>query len=112
VGEYNAKTIRAPELHSGEPTVPAAVVVLDIDERASLEVVEPSGEERMRGILANTRHGTFLLDRRQEHQFRVASELARLPHLAVRLDPSRHGPEAVLTAIQPWMKQLGLERPA
>jgi hypothetical protein len=111
VGEYNEKMVRVPSLHSGTPAPPAAVVVLDAIEGVTLEVTEPSVEERMRGILANTRHGTFLLDRRQEHQFRVASELARLPHMTVRLDPSCHGPTAVHAAIEPWMDRLGLGPP-
>jgi hypothetical protein len=111
VGEYNEKTIRAPTRYSTTRAKPAVVVVLDIDERSSLDIDHPSAEERMRGILANSRHGTFLLDRRQERQFRAASELARLPHMTVRLDPSRHGPEAVLTAIEPWMNRLGLGPP-
>jgi hypothetical protein len=111
VGEYNEKMVRAPALHSGTPAMPAAVVVLDVDGGASLEVIEPAVDERMRGILANTRHGTFLLERRQGHQFRVASELARLPHMRLRLDPARHGPEAVLAAIELWMDRLGLGPP-
>jgi hypothetical protein len=111
VGEYNEKTIRAPAAHSGTRVKPAAVVVLDVDDGTSLAIDQPTNEKRMRGILANTRHGSFLLERRQVHQFRVASALGRLPHQSVRLDPSRHGPDAILAAIAPWMKRLGIEAP-
>ena len=53
------------------------VVLLNVVDGVSLEVSEPSSEERIRGILANTRHGTFLFKRRQEVQLRAGESSRR-----------------------------------
>ena len=108
VGEYNEKTIRVPELHSGDPARPVAILVLDADEGSELTVSEPSVEGRLQGILANARHGTFLLERRRSLQFKVATELARLPMASVKLDPARHDPDVVLGALEPWCERVGI----
>jgi hypothetical protein len=96
IGEYNAKAIRAPRPFAEGPAEPAAVVVLEPDQGRTLQVDEPDGQARLRGILANSRHGTFLLHRRRTLQFEVATHLARLPQWRVLVDPARHGPEVVL----------------
>jgi hypothetical protein len=96
IGEYNAKSIRAPRPFAEGPAEPAAVVVLEPDQGRTLQVDEPDGQARLRGILANSRHGTFLLHRRRTLQFEVATHLARLPQWRVLVDPARHGPEDVL----------------
>jgi len=108
VAEYNEKMIRVPELYAGLPARPAAVVVLDVEQGTDLAVAELSLEGRLQGILANARHGTFLLERRRALQFKVATELARLPLASVRIDPARHGPDEVLHALAPWCERVGI----
>lgn len=111
VGEYNAKTIREPEHHSSLPVRPSAVVVLDVEDGAELEVRELDAGDRLRAILANARHGTFLLERRQALQFRVAIMLVRLPVALVRLDPSRHRPDEVIGSLHSWSEGVGVSTP-
>jgi hypothetical protein len=108
VGEYNEKTIRVPDLHTSDTARPVAIVVLDVDTSSELAVSEPSIEGRLRGLLANSRHGTFLLQRRRALQFKVASHLARLPQAWVRVDPARHSPDDVLDALHPWCTRIGI----
>jgi hypothetical protein len=105
IGEYNAKAIRSPRSFAEDPAEPAAVVVLEPDDGRTLELDEPDGRGKLSGILANSRHGTFLLDRRRAHQFEVATGLARLPQWRVLLDPARHGPDEVVGLLVdrfPW----------
>jgi hypothetical protein len=108
VGDYNDKAIRVPFHHIVGPVAPAAVVVLDPAQGVHLEMHEPPLETRLRAILRNTRHGSFLLERRRDLQFRVATQLARLPNAAVRLDPQCHGPKAVMGALEGWFEREGI----
>ena len=111
VGEYNEKAIRRPALHSSQSVRPAGVVVLEPHEGVAIEVIEPEPEGRMRAILANARHGTFLLERREALQFRVAAKLGRLPLVLVRIDPAQHGPEEIAQAVAGWMQHAGVATP-
>lgn len=109
IGEYNEKMIRAPAVHSSEPVKPVAVVVLNVREGRTIAVTERSLEERLQGILANARHGTFMRERRQAVQFSVATGLAGLPVATVDLDPGLHHPDDVLDALASWRERVGIE---
>jgi hypothetical protein len=108
IGEYNEKMIRAPALHSSVPVKPLAVVILNVRRGSPIRVTQRSLDERLQGILANARHGTFLLERRQGVQFRVATGLSELPVATIDLDPGRHHPDEVLTALTPWLERVGV----
>jgi hypothetical protein len=109
IGEYNEKMIRAPVFHSSEPARPVAVVVLKEAQEQVIAVRERAVEQRLQSILANARHGTFLLERRQAVQFTVATGLAELPVVIVELDPAHHHPDQVLAALAPWCERVGID---
>jgi hypothetical protein len=110
VGKYNEKEIRAPTNFSDDPVVPAAIVVLDPGEDCAFRVDQPTTDAKLRGILTNARHGTFMLDRRSRLQFEVATQLAGLPLVVIRLDP-RHGPERAVHALSGWLDGMGMSPP-
>lgn len=111
VGDYNEKKIRVPRLHANEPTHPVAVVVLEPDDVVEVEVSNHRAGEAFRGIIANARHGTFLQERRQALQFKLAAQLARLPLVGVRMDPSHHEPDSIVHSLSPWMREAGVATP-
>jgi hypothetical protein len=107
VSRYNEKLVLAPAQYWDQPAPVSAVVVLDRGSVGPFELRGVEAADRVRRILGNTRHGSFLKALRQEVQFRVATSLASLPMCVANLPDDPNGPLDAATRIRDWLGSIG-----